>query len=191
MEAHKYDRRGSSLEGRLAENLFEEVCKIHKQKYVNASLKEDCAGIDGYLNGRKLDVKARKKRIPANSTWIELARANGRISSGWAFANKLIAQLMLYEEAKFITKAQFGLYHTEDLKDMLSKIIKDNIVAKKGELYKIYTRPAEEKGELHRGIMTVLKYADIEKLPSFVPMEVPNSLLGPVKIEYGYLGIKC
>jgi hypothetical protein len=187
---HKYDKRGAGAEGKFAENLFREVCRLYKQNFLNSSLKEDCAGIDGYLDGRPLDVKARKNRIPPNTSWLELAKANGSIGSGWGFKDKLIAQLMPYEESKFIIKAQFGIYHTKDLRKLITKVIDLNEVSKKGELYKIYTRPPEEKTETHRGILTVVTYEDLENLESFIPMLIPKDLINSIKIEYGYLGIR-
>jgi len=187
---HRYDNRGAGREGEFAENLFKEVCRLRKQNFLNSSLKEDCAGADGYLDGRPIDVKARKNRIPPNTSWLELAKANGAIGSGWAFKDKLIAQLMVYEENKFITKAQFGIYHTKDLRELIVKVLDLNQVSKKGELYKIYTRPPETKTEAHRGIMTVAAYEDLEKLGSFAPMTIPKDMVNSIKIEYGYLGIR-
>lgn len=186
---HQYDNRGAGQEGELAENLFKEVCLLHKQNFKTSNLQEDCAGIDGYLDGRPIDVKSRKNRIPPNTSWIELAKANSPMGSGWACKDKLIAQLMVFEEKKFITKAQFGLYHTKDLKPLIKKVIDLNQTSNKGELYKLYSRSSEKPKETHRGIMTVIAYSDIEKLESFVPMEIPKNLISLIKIEYGYLGI--
>jgi hypothetical protein len=187
---HRYDNRGAGAEGEFAENLFKEVCRIQKQNFLNSSIKEDCAGTDGYFDGRPIDVKSRKNRIPPNTCWIEMAKANCAIGSGWGFKDKLIAQLMPYEESKFIIKAQFGIYHTKDLKEMMIKVMDLNEISKKGELYKIYTRPPEKKTETHRGIMTVVTYEDLEKLKSFIPLAIPKDLVNSIKIEYGYLGIR-
>lgn len=180
---HKYDKRGAGEEGELAENLFREVCRLHKQNFLNSSIKEDCAGVDGYLDGRPIDVKARKNRIPANTCWIEVSKAGGVVGTGWAYHDKYIAQLMVYEEANKIIKMQFGIYHTPDVVELMKQKVNFDSKANKGTLYELYTRWWDGQ---HRGTMTVLPYSDLESLASFHILEVPATLWGKVKAFYQY-----
>jgi hypothetical protein len=190
MNPHKYDRRGASQEGDWAEALFDEVCKLRKENVKTVSVKEDCEGVDRIINGKKCDIKARKNRLSPNCTWIELAKVAGAIGSGWAYANKWIAQLMVYEESKWITDVKFGLYHTKDLKEVIEKKVDVNSLTKQGELYKLYMRTDDRYKEVHRGIMTVLHYDDLTSLESFLPIDVPKPLWNKVRIQYGYIGVK-
>jgi hypothetical protein len=180
---HKYDKRGASVEGQLAENLFREVCRLHKQNFLNSSLKEDCAGVDGYLDGRPIDVKARKNRIPANTCWVEVSKAGGTVGTGWAYHDKYIAQQMVYEEDNKIIKMQYGIYYTPDMVELMKRKVNFKAKAEVGTLYELYTR--WWNGE-HRGTMTVVPYSDLESLPSFQVLVVPPTLWSKIKAFYKY-----
>jgi len=180
---HKYDKRGAGDEGKFAENLFREVCRLYKQNFLNSSLKEDCAGVDGYLDGRPIDVKARKNRIPANTCWIEVSKAGGVVGTGWVYHDKYIAQQMVFEEDNKIIKMQYGTYHTPDVVELMKQKVNFDSKANKGTLYELYTRWWDGQ---HRGTMTVLPYSDLESLASFHILEVPETLWGKVKAFYQY-----
>lgn len=180
---HKYDKRGAGVEGELAENLFREVCKLHKQNFLNSSIKEDCAGVDGYLDGRPIDVKARKNRIPANTCWVEVAKAGGVVGTGWSYHDKYVAQQMVYEEGNKIIKMQYGIYHTPDVVELMKRKVNFKSKADIGTLYELYTRWWDGQ---HRGTMTVLPYSDLESLPSFQALIVPPTLWIKVKAFYNY-----
>lgn len=186
MKNHKYDKRGAGDEGEFAENLFREVCKLHKQTFRNSNLKEDCAGVDGYLDGRSIDVKARKNRIPKNTCWIEVSKAGGTVGTGWAYHDKHIAQLMAYEEDNNLTKTHYGIYHTPDVVALMKEKVDFKSNASKGKVYELYTRWWDGQ---HRGTMTVLTYADLESLPSFQALEIPRNLWERVRAYYEYDGI--
>lgn len=187
MEPHKYDSRGANDEGQFTENLFKEVCRLFKQNFHVGSLKEDCAGVDGYLDGKKLDIKSRKFRQPINTAWMEIAKAGGPIGSGWSYHDKLIAQSMVFAEENQIVKAQFGIYQAKDAVELIENKVNFNSKASKGVLHELYTR--WHNGE-HRGTMTVLSYADLESLSSFRILEIPRNLWEKVRAFYGYKGIK-
>ncbi len=180
---HKYDNRGAGAEGELAENLFSETCRKYKEDYKLASVKEDCAGVDGYLNGSKVDVKARKFRQPPNTCWIEISKAGCGLRSGWVYNPKLIAQLMVYEENKTMIKAQFGIYHTNDLVKLLEEKVDFSSKVSYGQVYKLYTRWFDG---LHRGTMTVIPYSDLESLPSFNKFNIPENSISKLKAFYNY-----
>lgn len=180
---HKYDRRGANLEGRFAENLFKEVCELHKKSFRTSNMKEDCSGVDGYLDGRPIDVKARKNRIPSNTCWMEVSKAGGVVGTGWAYHDKHIAQLMVYEENGCFIKAQFGIYRTTEAVKLMEKKVDFKSKANCGVLYELYTRWTD--GE-HRGTMTVLDYFDLESLKSFKVLEIPAKMQDRVKSFYDY-----
>lgn len=180
---HKYDKRGAGAEGEFAENLFREVCRIHKQNFKNSSIKEDCSGVDGYLDGRPIDVKARKNRQPPNTCWVEVSKAGGTVGTGWAYHDKYIAQLMVYEEDNKVLKVQYGIYRTNDLVELMKSKVNFESKASKGAVYELYTRWWDGQ---HRGTMTVMPYSDLESLKSFQILEVPNTLWDRVKAFYEY-----
>ena len=183
---HKYDKRGAGDEGEFAENLFKEVCRLHKRNFCNSNLKEDCAGVDGYLDGRSLDIKARKNRIPKNTCWIEISKAGGTVGTGWAYHDKHVAQLMVYEEASNIVNTQFGIYRTTDIVTLIKQKVNFDSKASKGVVYELYTRWWDKQ---HRGTMTVIPYSDLESLASFQPLAIPRNLWERIRAFYGYDGI--
>ena len=184
MENHKYDRRGAGDEGRFAQGLYDLSCKEAGRKYREASIKEDCQGIDRYVGDRAIDAKARKKGLTAHLCWVEVAKAGGSLRSGWSFKNKWIAQMMLYEEKKVLTRAIFGEYHTSDLIEFLEAKVDWNSNADYGKLYQLYTRWTD--GE-HRGMMTVISYADIESFKSFSALDIPRWKWEECRKQYGLL----
>ncbi len=190
MDSHRYDRRGANEEGLMAESLWDEAMILLGEKSSPAGVREDCEGTDRLWRKRKVDVKARKNRIAPHCAWIELAKVNSAIGTGWGYSDKWIAQLMVYEELRYIVNVQFGVYLANDLKAVIESKVDFNKLADKGTLHQLYARKGEKSGEAHRGIMTVLHYDDLEALPSFEVIEVPKSLWPKVRIRYGYIGIK-
>lgn len=178
---HKYDNRGAGNEGIWAQELYDFCCSEVGRKLKNATIKEDCAGVDRYDGNRAIDVKSRKFRLPIHTCWIELAASGGSIGSGWAYKPKWIAQLMIYEKENHLTKAIFGEYNTNDLVDLLKTKVDFNSKAYSAELYKLYTRWTDGK---HRGTMTIVTYEDLESLKSFAPLEVPECKFDEVKQKY-------
>lgn len=178
MHNHKYDKRGAANEGQFAEQLYDKICpSTHTTK------QENCQGVDRIYQNKKIDIKARKNKIPPHTTWIELAAANKPIGSGWAYKDKHIAQLMIYEQNKTITNAIFGEYHTKDLIILLNQKVNFNSKATYGKTYEVYTRYTNKE---HRGSMTVITYQDLESLPSFICIDIPQEFWPEIREFYGY-----
>lgn len=187
MDNHKYDRRGAGDEGRFAQELYDLSCQEAGRKYREASIKEDCEGIDRYIGDKAVDVKARKFRMPINTCWIEISAAGKSVGTGWVYKPKWIAQLMVFEEKKMLTNCIFGEYHTSDLVDLMKEKVDFNSKADCGKVNQLYTRWTDGQ---HRGTMTVITYEDLESLKSFSKLAVPRYKWDEVRRIYGLLGIK-
>ena len=168
--AHPLDKRGSTSEGQLAEDLYK---KCHKKGLKEATNEQDKRGVDCFKNGKKIDIKARKKRLPEPHTcWIEISMNGGEIGTGWAYKDKYIAQMMVYEKDNKIDKVIFGEYYAPDLINVLDKKVDWNSnLTNRGEIYKLYSR-YNKLGKIER--MTILTYKDLESLPSFQVIEIPK-----------------
>lgn len=187
METHKYDRRGANDEGKFAQALFDLSCKEAGRVYRVASVKEDCAGIDRYVGDKDLDIKGRKFRMPPNTCWIETSASGKGHKTGWGFKPKWIAQLMVFEQDRYLTNCIFGEYHTSDLVELMDKKVNYNSKADSGKLYELYTRWTDGQ---HRGTMTVVSYEDLQSLKSFSALPVPRYKWDEVRRIYNLLGIK-
>lgn len=183
MFRHKFDKRKSGEEGAYAEYVYGEITKFKK-----TGKKEDCAGID-FEGG--IDVKARKKGLPGpHLTWLELAASMREMGTGWAYADKYVAQMMCYEEDNHLVDVIFGEYYVPDLKILLAKVDFSKLVDKKDCFYKLYSRPHPLYKDTHSGIMTVVTYDDLKSLPSFKERLVPREYWSRLLSIYCYDGIK-
>lgn len=187
MERHKYDKRGANDEGIFAQNLYDLSCKEAGRKLREASVKEDCQGIDRYDGDRAIDIKARKFRMPINTCWIEVSKAGGSVGTGWAYKPKWVAQLVVVEQEKMLVDVYFAEYHTTDVVDLMNAKVDFKSVADRGKLYELYTRWTDGQ---HRGTMTVITYEDLQSLKSFSKLPVPRYQWDEVRRIYGLLGIK-
>jgi len=181
---HKLDTRGASKEGELAEYLYDKTCEFHKETFREATKKEDCAGYDRFHKDKIVDVKARKFKLPGPHTfWVELSAARQTIGTGWAYKDKHTSTLMVYEENNQIKNVIFGTFDNKDLIKLVKEKVDFTSNVFKGTLYKVYTRTWN--GE-HRGDTTVITYSDLESLPSFKSMKVPEGLWGKIAHFYNY-----
>ena len=187
MVKHKLDVRQAYKEGDFAEYLYDLTNKYYGISLTSATVEQDCSGIDRIKDKKEIDIKSRKGRKPPHMVWIELSAAEKNIGTGWAYKDKYTAQMMVYENNKFVNDVIFGEFYNPDLVEnvLKNKVDFDSRVSVQ-TLYKVYTRISYGK---HRGDMTLVNYEDLESLESFKRFDVPREYWQLVVDFYEYKGI--